>query len=74
MLKEQTLKEFLKGTRNNYYIAISYGGDDVFTGTYKELKASAFFKENVNSIVESWDVTPMADDTLEIGILINWRP
>ena len=72
MLKKQTLKEFLKGTRNNYFISISIGNNDntVFEGTYKELKASAFFKENANEKVTSYDVTPMADNTLDIGVMI----
>ena len=72
MLKEQTLKEFLKGTRNNYYIDITSGNNDnvVFTGTYKELKASDFFRQNQNEIVTSWDVVPMADGTKIIGIMI----
>lgn len=67
-----TLKEFLKGTRNNYYIEICCGNNDnvVFTGTYKELKASAFFKENAGEIVTSWDAVPMADGTTDIGIMI----
>lgn len=72
MLKEQTLKEFLKGTRNNYHIEITAGSNDnvVFAGTYKELKASVFFKENYNKIVTSWDVVEMSDSTLDIGIMI----
>ena len=66
------LKEFLKGTRNNYHIEITRGSNDniVFAGTYKELKASAFFKENYNEIVTSWDVVEMSDNTLDIGIMI----
>lgn len=66
------LKEFLKGTRNNYHIEITAGNNDnvVFAGTYKELKASEFYKDNAGEIVTSWDVTPMADGTSDIGIMI----
>lgn len=66
------LKEFLKGTRNNYHIEISAGNNYnvVFSGSYQELKASQFFKENAGEAVTSWDVTPMADGTKDIGIMI----
>ena len=38
----QTVKEFLKGTRNGYHINITQGNNDnvVFDGTYAELKAN----------------------------------
>jgi len=66
------LKEFLKGTRNNHHVEICSGSNDniVFSGTYKELKASDFFRQNREEIVTSWDVVEMEDDTLEIGIMI----
>lgn len=66
------LKEFLKGTRNNYHIEISAGNNDniVFSGTYKELKTSDFFLQNQTKIVTSWDAVEMDDDTIDIGIMI----
>lgn len=66
------IKEFLKGTRNKYHIEITAGNNYnvVFEGTYKELKESDFFKDNAGAIVTSWDVTPMADGTKDIGIMI----
>lgn len=66
----QTVKEFLKGTRNNYYVNITRDTNDnvVFDGTYAELKANR--KDLLTEIVISWDATPMADNTVDIGIMI----
>ena len=66
------LKEFLKGTRNKYHIEITQGNNNnvVFSGTYKELKESDFFKENAGEIVTSWDAVEMDDNTIDIGIMI----
>lgn len=66
----QTVKEFLKGTKNNYYIEISEGTNEniVFSGTYAELKKSR--KDLLLEKVISHDVVPMSDNTLEIGIMI----
>ena len=66
----QTVKEFLKGTRNNYHINITEGNNDnvVFDGTYAELKANR--KDLLEKVVTSWDATPMADGTTDIGIMI----
>ena len=65
----QTVKDFLKGTRNNYIISISRGTNEniVFEGTYAELKKR---KDLLCEIVISWDAVPMADGTTEIGIMI----
>ncbi|MBO5920994.1 MAG: hypothetical protein J6Q48_01235 [Bacteroidaceae bacterium] len=69
-MKAQTVKEFLKGTRNNYFIEISAGTNEniVFAGTYADLKKNG--KEFLAEIVTSWDVVEMDDNTLEIGIMI----
>lgn len=66
----QTVKEFLKGTRNNYYIEITEGNNDniVFKGTYAELKKS--HKTLLAEVVLSWDVVEMEDKILNIGIMI----
>ena len=66
----QTVKEFLKGTRNNYHINITEGNNDnvVFDGTYVELKANR--KDLLGKVVISWDATAMADGTTDIGIMI----
>lgn len=66
----QTVKEFLRGTRNNYHINITQDTNDnvVFDGTYAEFKANA--KELLREYVISWDATPMADGTTDIGIMI----
>ena len=69
-MKDQTIKEFLKYTRNNYYIEITSGNNwnVIFSGTYAELKKNR--KDLFNEIVTSWDVVEMADNTLDIGIMI----
>lgn len=66
----QTVKEFLKGTRNNYHVNITQGNNDnvVFDGTYLELKANK--PKLLAEIVISWDTVPMADGTVDIGIMI----
>lgn len=66
----QTVKEFLKGTRNNYHVNITEDNNNnvVFDGTYAELKANR--KDLLAEIVTSWDATPMADGTTDIGIMI----
>ena len=66
----QTVKEFLKGTRNNYHVNITEGNNYnvIFDGTYAELKANR--KDLLAEIVTSWDATPMADGTTDIGIMI----
>lgn len=65
----QTVKEFLKGTRNNYIISISSGTNEniVFQDTYAQLKKR---KDLLCEIVTSWDAMLMADGTTEIGIMI----
>lgn len=66
----QTVKEFLKGTRNHYHVNITRDTNEnvVFDGSYAELKVKRkdLFMENVRS----WDATPMADGTTDIGIMI----
>lgn len=66
----QTVKEFLKGTRNKYHIEISKDTNEnvIFSGTYAELKANR--KDLLTEIVTSWDAVPMADGTTDIGIMI----
>lgn len=66
----QTVKEFLKGTRNNYHIEISEGTNEniIFSGTYAELKQSR--KDLLQEVVLSWDAVEMADNTTDIGIMI----
>lgn len=66
----QTIKEFLKGTRNNFHIEITEGNNDniIFEGTYAELKKSR--KDLLSEIVTSWDACEMADGTTDIGIMI----
>lgn len=66
----QTVKEFLKGTRNNYHVNITQGSNDnvIFDGSYEELKKNR--KDLLAEIVTSWDATPMADGTTDIGIMI----
>ena len=66
----QTIKEFLKRTRNNYHVNITQGNNDnvVFDGNYAELKANR--KDLLTEIVTSWDAMPMADGTTDIGIMI----
>lgn len=66
----QTVKEFLKGTRNKYHVNITQDNNDnvVFDGTYAELKANK--KDLLIENVTSWDAVPMADGTTDIGIMI----
>lgn len=66
----QTIKEFLKGTKHTYHVEISQGTNDniVYSGTYAELKKQR--KDLLTEIVTSYDVVEMADDTLNIGIMI----
>ena len=66
----QTIKDFLKGTRNNYHIEISEGTNEniIFSGTYAELKQTR--KDLLSEVVISWDAVEMADDTTSIGIMI----
>lgn len=73
MIERMNMKEFLKGTRNHYTVRVYISGEEhaAFEGTYKELKASKFFKANAGEIVTSWDVTPMADNTLDIAFDIE---
>ena len=70
MLKHPTVKEFLKGTRNNYHIEITEGTNEnvIFSGTYGELKKSRL--ELFGKIVISWDAVEMADGTTDIDIMI----
>lgn len=69
MIKRETVKEFLKGTRNKYLVEISFGSDSIaFSGTYEEFKKSG--KEYFDYLVLSWDVAEYEDGTLSIGILI----
>lgn len=65
-----TVKEFLKGTRNNYHVNITQGTNDnvIFDGNYAELKANK--KDLLAEYVISWDATPMVDGTTDIGIMI----
>ena len=69
----QTVKEFLKGTRNNYHVNITQDNNDnvIFDGTYAELKANR--KDLLAEYVISWDATPMADGTTDIGIIIGGK-
>lgn len=69
-MEQKTVKEFLRGTRNNYVVVISRDTNDnvVFDGTYAQLKATR--KDLLNEKVTSWDAVPMADGTTEIGIMI----
>ena len=66
----QTIKEFLKGTRNNYHIEISEGTNEniIFSGTYADLKQNR--KDLLLEVVTSWDAVEMADNTTNIGIMI----
>ena len=66
----QTIKDFLKGTRNNYHIEITEGNNDniIFSGTYAELKRNR--KDLLSEVVVSWDAVEMADNTKSIGIMI----
>ena len=66
----QTVKEFLKGTQNNYHVNITEDTNDnvIFSGTYAELKANG--KDLLEKVVTSWDAVPMADGTTDIGIMI----
>ena len=59
-MKESTVKEFLKGTRNNAQIVISCGDSDIFNGTYKEFKKAG--KDFFDCVVLSWDVVDCVDD------------
>lgn len=70
MVENKTVKEFLKGTRNKYRISIALDNNDniVFDGTYAELKENG--KEFLQKIVTSFDAVPMADGTVDIGIMI----
>lgn len=65
----QPVKDFLKGTKNHYLVSISEGTNEniVFQDTYKELKKR---NDLLCKIVTSWDAIPMADGTVEIGIMI----
>lgn len=67
---DQTIKDFLKGTRNNYNIEISEGTNEniIFSGTYAELKRNR--KDLLSEVVTSWDAVEMADNTINIGIMI----
>ena len=66
----QTIKDFLKGTRNNYHIEISECTNEniIFSGTYEELKQNR--KDLLSEVIISWDAVEMADNTTEIGIMI----
>ena len=66
----QTIKNFLKGTRNNYHIEITEGTNEniIFSGTYEELKQTR--KDLLSEVVISWDAVEMADNTTNIGIMI----
>lgn len=69
-MNKSTLKEFLKGTKNNYTVEISSGNNEniIFCGTYSNLK-----KQNADLLKEtvvSWDVVEMEDESLTIGIMI----
>lgn len=64
-----TVKEFLKGTRNNYIVTVGYTDDvDEFNGTYEELKKTR--KDLLTEVVTSYDVLEMEDNSLVIGIII----
>lgn len=65
-----TVKEFLRGTKNKYIINITRDTNEnpVFEGTYADLKR--FRKDLLGERVRSHDVVPMADGSLEIGIMI----
>lgn len=65
-----TVKEFLRGTKNKYIINITRDTNEnpVFEGTYADLKR--FRKDLLGERVCSHDVVPMADGSLEIGIMI----
>ena len=66
----QTVKEFLRYTRKDYHVEIAEGNNwnVIFSGTYAELKKNR--KDLLPVIVTSWDATPMADGTTDIGIMI----
>lgn len=66
----QTIKDFLKGTRNNYHVEISEGTNEniIFLGTYAELKQNR--KDLLSEVVISWDAVKMADNITNIGIMI----
>lgn len=66
----QTIKDFLKGTHNNYHIEISEGTNEniIFSGTYAELKRNR--KDLFSEVVTSWDAVEMANNTTNIGIMI----
>ena len=66
----QTIKDFLKGTRNNYHIEITEGTNEniIFSSTYTELKQNR--KDLLSEVVISWDAVKMADNTTNIGIMI----
>lgn len=70
MVNTQTLKEFLKGTRNKNIVEVSQGNNDniVFNGTYAELKQSR--KDLLSEDVTSYDVDELEDGTLIIGVMI----
>jgi len=65
-----TVREFLKGTRNNWRIQICQGTNEnvVFDGTYMDLKQQR--SDLLSETVTSWDAVPMADGTTDIGIMI----
>lgn len=71
-MNKSTVREFLKGTRNNAQITISYGDYDVFEGTYSEFKKAG--KEFFDCVVLSWDAVDCVDDAgkefLCVGISI----
>ena len=64
------VEEFMRGTPDNYHVNVAQDTNDnvVFDGTYAELKVNA--KELLREYVTSWDATPMADGTTDIGIMI----
>ncbi|MBO5373668.1 MAG: hypothetical protein J6A75_13265 [Lachnospiraceae bacterium] len=64
------IREFLKGTRDNHIINISEDTNEnvVFEGTYAELKTIR--KDLLCATVKSWDALPMADGSIEIGIMV----
>ena len=69
MIIKQTVKEFLKGTRNNYIIEIGYSNfNNEFSGTYEELKKTR--TDLLKEFVLSWDVIEYDDGLLCIGIMI----
>lgn len=71
-MTKSTVKEFLKGTRNNAQIVISCGDSDIFNGTYKDFKKAG--KGFFDCVALSWDVVECVDDAgkefLCIGITI----